>query len=173
MRKLIDKKKVFIFFVIFVLTLFFSVRQTTRGQTGRDYVKINITLSPTSAWWNDTITASGHAVWNNEDPFNQTVSVRKDNIEVCSTTANIITGFYSCNFYAPLELGNYNYIAYAINLTGIASNSSAKVLNVKLNYGQAPIGQTERVVYEQPMLIQEPDGRIRIAWARVKIWRGL
>jgi hypothetical protein len=172
MRISVDKKA-FVLVAIFILTLLFSVRQATLGQAGRDFVKINITLSPTSAWWNDSVTASGYAVWNNEDAFNQTVSVRRDNSEVCSTIANILTGFYSCSFYAPLEVGSYDYIAYAVNSTAIVSNSSATALNVKLNYGQTPIGQTERVVYEQPMLIQEPDGRIRIAWARVKIWRGL
>jgi len=173
MRISIDRKKAFMFFVIFVLTLFFSIRQTTRGQTGRDYVKVNITLSTTAAWWNDIVAASGYAVWNNEDAFNQTVSVRRDNSEVCSTIANIVTGYYSCNFHAPLELGSYDYIAYAVNASGDVSNSSAKTLTVKLNYGQNPIGQTERVVYEQPMLIQELDGKVGIVWARVKIWRGL
>ena len=167
-----DKKKSLMLVIIFVLSLFFLTDEITVGQTGRDSVIINLTLTPSTAWWSDTITASGYAVWNNEDPFNETVKVKKDGIEVCNISASIATGFYTCIFKSPKEFGVYSYIAYALNLTDTITNSSVKNLNVKLNYGLTPIGQTERVVYEQPMLIQEPTGRIRIVWARVKIWRG-
>jgi hypothetical protein len=177
------KTLIFFIFALFSLVLILASQEKVYGITGEENqtinvtppsVVLNLTFNPNPAWWNDTINASGYALWTNGDPFNQTVQVnRSDDTMICNVTANNVTGYYSCLFNAPLELGDYYHIAYAINETGgIKGNSSSVTLQVKPTYGKKAIGTADRVVYEVPMLIQDFNGKIRQAWVRIMTWKG-
>jgi hypothetical protein len=96
---------------------------------------------------------------------NENVNLTVSNIHCDNVTDS--SGYWSCTFNAPLELGTYTVNAM---IGSMFANTTTLTVNVK--YGEPPIGKTDRIVYEQPILIQEPSGKIRIAWARVMVWRG-
>lgn len=149
-----------ILFLLFVVYSFAS-------NTGNIYISLNVS----TVWWNDSVSLGGSANYTDGRPISSSdVAVKLDGTTYCTTQTDS-NGLWNCNFRAPLELGTYTLMVNITNTTHSFSNSTT--LSVKLNYGETPIGQTERVVYEQPMLIQEPSGKVRIVWARVKIWRGL
>lgn len=174
--------KELVFLLIILSLLLFLPHESSYATEGEEnqtfnvtaHVNLNLTLSPAVAWWNDTINASGYAVWSTGEKFNQTVEVnRTDGEKACSTTANNQTGFFNCSFNAPLELGNHYYVASAVNSTGgIEGNSSTTLMRVAPNYGQKPIGTVSRVVFEIPIIIQDLNGKVRQAWARIMIWKG-
>lgn len=159
------KAEILVLSLMFILLfVVYSFASTTEN--------VALSLNVTTAWWNDSIGLSGSANYSDGVPISGSdVAVNLDGRTYCTTQTDV-NGLWNCDFRAPLELGAYTLAVTITNSTG-STFSNSTTLNVKLNYGETPIGQTERVVYEQPMLIQEPDGRVRIAWARVKIWRGL
>jgi len=124
-----------------------------------------INLTSYKVWWNDSVTAYGRAVDQSGSPVaNENVNLTISNIRCNNVTDS--SGYWSCSFNAPLELGTYTVNA---RIGSIFINTTSLIVQVK--YGETPIGKRDRVVYEQPMLIQEPSGRIRIAWARIMVWR--
>jgi hypothetical protein len=127
---------------------------------------VSVDLSAYSVWWNDSVTARGRAL----DSGNSPITGADVNLTVSGERCDNITdpsGYWTCTFNAPLELGNYTV---DVRIGSTLTNSTG--LNVLLRYGNPPIGKTDRVVYEQPILIQELSGRIRTVWARVMVWRG-
>lgn len=126
---------------------------------------VNMTLNISKVWWGDGVLASG-SVFNstNGSVSDVTVRVQFNNTVFCSATSNS-TGGWSCGFAAPNETGSYQLDA------NISNTKFSATLTVAPNYGEKPSGTTERTVYEQPMLIQEPTGKIQIVFVRVLVWR--
>jgi len=124
-------------------------------------------LSFYEVWWDDSVTAYGIAFDNQGNPVPDNTGV---NLTISNRRCNNVTdssGSWQCRFNAPNELGTYTVYA---RIGNILINTTS--LTVKPKYGKTPIGKIERIVYEEPMMIQEPSGRIRIAWVRIMIWRG-
>ena len=125
--------------------------------------------SADTVWWNDTVVINGSARYNNGTGiYSANVSITVGNVRCNNTTDS--TGNYTCRFAAPQEVGKYNVSINITNSTG-PSVTNATTLNVRLKYGDAPIGTVGRVVYETPVFIQELSGRIRILSARITVWR--
>ena len=132
---------------------------------------ITITLNVTKYWWNDSVSINGTALYSNGDPISDgSVSVELNNKIYC-TTNTTPSGNYNCSFTAPLELGTYDVLVNVTSSTGSMFTNTTS-MKVQVKYGKTPIGTTDRIVYEQPMLIQEPSGRIRIVWVRIMVWGG-
>lgn len=124
-------------------------------------------LSSYDVWWNDSVTAYGTAFDADGNPVANNTGV---NLTISDRICNNVTdasGSWRCTFNAPNELGTY--LVYA-KIGDILLNTTT--LTVKPKYGNTPIGTIERVVYEQPMMIQDLSGRIIIAWIRIMAWRG-
>jgi hypothetical protein len=124
-------------------------------------------LSSYEVWWNDSVTAWGQAKDSGGDPISGAwvnLTVGSTEYNNCNQTNS--SGDWECVFNAPLELGTYTVSATVSYVTNSTS------LEVKITYGQEPIGTIDRVVFEIPALIQEPSGRIRIVWFRILVWRG-
>ncbi|HKZ45450.1 MAG TPA: hypothetical protein VJ343_01975 [archaeon] len=134
-----------------------------------DIVVIN--LNSTQTWWNDSILVNGVATYSNGNPISgSSVSVKLDGVANC-TTSTLPNGNYNCSFFAPLNLGTYTVSVNVTNSTGSSFTNSTS-LTVKMKYGQVPIGKSDRMTYEQPMLIQDISGKIKVVWARITVWRG-
>ena len=126
-----------------------------------------LALSATTAWWNDSVTATGKAQSTDgsvipDATVNLTVADRS-----CSNTTDA-NGEWICAFNAPLELGDHT-VAVTITKGGTVITNST-TLTVKLIYGTEPVGATERIVHKVPVMIQEPTGRIRKVWISVMVW---
>lgn len=158
------KLKILAFFTIMLLLFIATSLAATTGT-------VTIGLNVSSVWWNDSVNASGFAKYPNETVVsNGTLSLIVDGKTYSCPNSNS-NGLWNCSFRAPINLGSYSVMVNVTNSTNTLSLSNTTTLDVKVSYGEQPIGKTDRVVYEQPMLIQEPSGRIRIAWARIKVWR--
>jgi hypothetical protein len=132
---------------------------------------VTISLNASKVWWDDSVNASGIATYSSGNPISGTVSIKLDSTTYSCPNTVAATGFWNCTFNAPTELGTYTILVNVTNSTG-SSFTNTTTLYVTPNYGQKPIGTTDRVVYEVPMLIQDLNGRIRQAWARVMVWKG-
>lgn len=130
-----------------------------------------VTSTATTVWWNDSVTISGNATYSNGSVrYPDTVNITVGNVKCNNNTQT--NGGYFCTFKAPLELGIYNV---SINITNSTGNSilNHTTLTVKAKYGETPIGNVPRAVYETPLIMQEPSGRIRIVFIRIMAWRGV
>jgi hypothetical protein len=154
--------------ILFFLLIFFALYAilSFAATTGT----VSITLNVSDPWWNDSILVNGTALYSGGGPISGNVSIRLNNKVYC-TTETIANGNYNCSFGAPLELGDYAIMVDVTNSTGSTFTNTSS-LTVRARYGETPIGKVERVVYEEPMMIQEPSGTVKIAWARIMVWRG-
>lgn len=149
-----------------VLLLFFLVALTYAATEG--YVSID--LSNSTIWWNDTVTASGTAKYTNGTGISDSdLVITLNGITYCTSTTTS-SGIWSCSFQGPTELGKYTFQITVTNSTGTQFTNTT-TLWVKPSYGPTMVGRRDRVVYEQPMLIQDMNGKIKQVWARVKIWK--
>ena len=155
---------VILVFFVFLLLIFISV--TYAATDGY----VTISLNRTSYWWNETVVSDGTANYTNGNGItSSSFTITLNDVTYCSGTTTA-TGEWVCVFQAPNQLGTYTFSITVTNSTG-ATFTNTTALYVKPSYGPTPIGRTDRVVIEQPMLIQEPTGIIRQVWARVKIWK--
>ncbi len=125
--------------------------------------QMTINFNVSKVWWNDSINASGYtfpSTW---------VQINRSSNLVCNITSDS-NGFYSCVFNAPQEVGVYTYNAYSLNVNGNISTQNSALLNVAPNYGGTAT-RGDISVYEIPMLIQEPTGKIRTVNVKIKVWR--
>lgn len=178
--------RTFAFHGISLLIIFVSVLLLSNfsyGQAGPT-LTVNVTVSPNPAWWNDTIKVSGFAVWSDGTAFtasNGTIFINMTqrsltdpnpgNVTVCNTTTSS-SGSYACNFTAPLELGTFNIFVFGLDNQSASLDSETVLFEVKPIYGVSPTGATPRTVFEKPMLIQEPSGRVRAVIVRIITSRG-
>ena len=151
--------------LLFALILPFLLLSSSIAQSN-GYVTINLNSSKT--WWNDSLLAYGVARYSNGLPITDaTVSLFLNNESKSCPNTNS-NGEWECDFKAPLELGDFE-VSVRIEKNGeVFINSTS--LQVKIEYGETGRGEA-RSVFEEPILIQEPSGRIRIAMARVIVWK--
>lgn len=121
-------------------------------------------------WWNDTITVNGVASYTNGTAIaSATVNITLGSNTCSNTTAS--DGSYFCTINAPNNVGTYNLTINVTNSTGSSTINSSTIL-VEPTYGLAPAGTTPRMVYEIPMLMQEPSGKVNVVIVRITAWRG-
>lgn len=131
---------------------------------------VTVGLNRTSYWWNETVISNGTANYTNGTAMSShSFAITLNSVTYCSNTTTA-TGAWVCDFQAPNQIGTYTFSITVTNDTGSTFTNTTN-LYVKPSYGGTPIGKTDRVVIEQPMLIQEPSGIIRQIWAKVKIWK--
>jgi hypothetical protein len=124
---------------------------------------ITINLNSSTSWWQDSILAYGKASYSNGSPI-QNAEVRlfiDKEISCPNTTYN---GEWSCIFSAPKEIKKYQVIVEVNNVL------NQTTFQVAPSYGILPLGLVNRVVYEEPILIQDMDGKIKKVWIRIIVW---
>jgi hypothetical protein len=131
---------------------------------------VTLSLNSTKVWWNDTVNASGTATYSNGTAISGTAVLKVSDVQMCSYTVDA-SGFWNCTFRAPDEVKAYTVSVNVTNATG-SSFTNSTTLNVAPNYGASVGGTSDRVVYEQPMLIQDLNGTIKKIWVRITTWRG-
>lgn len=152
------------FFGVFFTFYFFPTLSVTPG-------RITISISNTSIWWNDTISVNGTASYLNGTTINNSNTIVSiNNVTTCTTTTNA-TGGYNCTFNGPLFLGTLN-LRVEVVAAGNEIVENTSTLHIKATYGPRPAGFVDRVVYEVPMLMQEPNGNITKVTASLLVWRG-
>jgi hypothetical protein len=151
-------------FIVFAFILTFIVLYQTIVVSDSE-TNINITLNSSSIWWEDDIQASGTLYNSSGGIPNENVNVTLDGVIKCSVTTDS-NGHYNCDFTAPNELGNYKVNATSENASVLT------ILQVRPSYGELPIGTIDRVVYEQPYLMQDKSGKIKIIQVKVTIYKG-
>jgi len=150
--------------ILLVLLMFINISLATTDGT------VTIDLNSSKTWWNDTVNASGMAFYSNETGISGTAVLTVNDVQMCSYSTDA-TGFWNCTFRAPDEIKTYTVLINVTNSTGYVFTNST-TLNVAPNYGGSFVGSTDRVVYEQPMLIQDLNGTIKKVWVRITTWRG-
>jgi len=150
--------------IVLVLLMFISITLAANEGT------VTIGLNSTKVWWNDTINASGRATYSNGTAISGTFVLKVGDIQECSHIL-ATNGFWNCTFRAPDEIKAYTILVNVTNTTDYSFTNST-TLNVAPNYGGNPIGTVDRVVYEQPMFIQDLNGMIKKIWVRVTTWKG-
>jgi len=125
---------------------------------------ITITLNSSKVWWLDGINASGRVYNASGGIQGLTVNIKIAGETKCSSVTDS-EGRYNCSFTAPNELGSYVVLAEA------EDTYTSATLKVAPNYGSTAIGTANRVVYEQPMLIQDLNGKIKKVWVRIMVWK--
>lgn len=134
-------------------------------------VSVSIVLNNTEPWWNESVLARVHAERIDGSPVQGgDVNITVNQTLVCSNkTATDSNGNYSCIFNAPAQLGLYYVYAY------VADPLTSKVFyNYTLMNVTAKIGAEERAAniacYEEPVIIQNPDGTLRKATLKVCVY---
>ncbi|MEM5794485.1 MAG: hypothetical protein QXS48_00375 [Candidatus Aenigmatarchaeota archaeon] len=123
---------------------------------------VTLNLNSSVSWWQDTILAYGEAKDFNGMPIqNAEVKIFVDREITCPNTNS--TGHWSCVFNAPEEIKNHQIF---VNISGI---SNFTFLKVSPYYGKIA-SSTNRIAYEEPMLIQDLNGKIKRVWLRVIVW---
>jgi hypothetical protein len=150
--------------IVLVLLMFISISFAASEGT------VTLSLNSTKVWWNDTVNASGTAIYSNGTPISGTFVFKVNDVQTCSYSVDA-NGFWNCTFRAPDEIKAYTVLVNVTNATGY-SFANSTILNVAPNYGRSVVGTIDRVVYEQPMLIQDLNGTIKKIWVRITTWRG-
>ncbi|MEM5797225.1 MAG: hypothetical protein QXD72_01725 [Candidatus Aenigmatarchaeota archaeon] len=145
-------------------------------------VTITMILNVTEPNWNESVMlsgvatrADGSAIDTSGDPadvevyLNDTSPPRK----ICTTDTNS-TGGYTCNFTAPLALGSYELNVTVDDPTTGKTSSNTTMFTIKQKLGEAPtIEKTAKDIacFEEPRVVQNPDGTIEIAIVRICVWK--
>jgi len=126
-------------------------------------MSLTIFLNSSKVWWNDSIYASGSAVYaNGTMDSSDTYTFYINEISQCGGTTNS-SGGWSCTFRAPIEINSYEA---KISLVAAAA-SNTTVLYVRPNYGFTPSGTSNRAVIEIPSFIEDMNGRLKIVIVRI------
>jgi len=143
------------------------------------WVNVTISLNSTEVWWNESVLISGTAIrsdWSkvdtSEDPDSD-VRVYVNNILSAITETNA-EGIYNATIYAPLSIGTYIINVTVRDPVVMKNFSNTTILEVKPTYGgMKREKEAARNVgcYEQPMIIQNPDGSIQTVMARICTWK--
>ena len=143
------------------------------------WINVTISLNSTEVWWNESVLISGTAIRSDlskvdtsEDPDSD-VRVYINNILSAITETNA-EGFYNVTIYAPLSIGTYIINVSVKDPIMMRYFSNTTILEVKPTYGGTKREkESARNVgcYEQPMIIQNPDGSIQTVVARICTWK--
>ncbi len=146
-----------ILLVLFLLSIFLTFVYASEEGI------VTINLNSSTSWWQDTILAYGEAKYLNGSPIKDAeVKIFVDREIVCPKTN--ADGKWSCVFNAPKEIKKYQVL---VEVNGILNQTSFQVVP---NYGKVPSGLVDRVVYEEPVLIQDLNGRIKKVWMKIMVW---
>jgi hypothetical protein len=129
---------------------------------------LTFSLNESTAWWNDPLNASGSFTSANGPVAGSTVSVNLSSQTRCTAVTDS-NGNWWCTFIAPTYSGSYLYTAGSISLQ--ASNSTPLI--VAATYGAKPTGTASRGVVNVPMLMQFPDGTVRIVMVTVTVYQSV
>ncbi len=145
-------------------------------------VTTTIKLNNTSPNWNDWVNVQGVA--NRSDGSSIDTSADPEDVKIyvnsslrCTIDTNS-SGGYSCNFRAPSSLGLYEVNVTITDPTTGKSWWNSTTFNVQQQIGQ-PIeeGASEEdeaesvACYEEPRLVQNPDGTLAVSIVRICVWR--
>lgn len=146
-------------------------------------VTITMILNNTSPNWNETVRLEGVAtrsdgtvIDTSADP--EDVRVYSNSTNVCITDTNS-SGGYTCNFSAPLAIGLYQLNVTVSDPTTSKTWSNTTTFNVKQKFGDVQTGEVPTsegtaesiACYEEPRIVQNPDGTIEVAIVRICVWK--
>ena len=137
-------------------------------------VTITMILNVTEPNWNEGVMLSGvatrsdgSAIDTSADP--EDVEVYRNGTNICVTDTSS-TGRYTCNFTAPGAVGLYQLNVTVDDPTTGKTWSNTTTFTVKQIFGEAKTAETTAgtiACYEEPRLVQNPDGTIEIAIVRI------
>ncbi|MBI2547599.1 MAG: hypothetical protein HYW23_04110 [Candidatus Aenigmarchaeota archaeon] len=141
-------------------------------------VTITMILNNTQPIWNESVglqgvatRSDGTAVDTSADPSD--VNIYVNSTLVCSTATNS-TGGYTCNFTAPSSIGPYQVIANVTDPTTSVTWTNSTTFTVKQTVGTQKTTETTAnniACYEEPRLIQNPDGTLKVSTVRICVWK--
>ncbi|MCS7106254.1 MAG: hypothetical protein NZ942_02985 [Candidatus Aenigmarchaeota archaeon] len=148
--------KLLLLFLIFLLIFLAFAFASEEGT-------VTLSLNSSVSWWQDAILAYGEAKNSDGLPIqNAEVKLFVDKEITCPNTS--FNGKWFCVFNAPDEIKNYNVF---VKVSGILNSTSLKV---SPTYGRLPSGSITRVAYEEPILFQDLNGKIKVVWLRLIVW---
>ncbi|MEM7827037.1 MAG: CARDB domain-containing protein [Candidatus Aenigmatarchaeota archaeon] len=140
---------------------------------------VSVSLNQTEVWWNDSIAVNGTAkrsdntaIDTSSDPESDVKIIINSVIKAITETSS--TGYYNATIYAPSAIGAYTVnVSVRDPITGKIFSNTTQLI-VKPQYGEEKAEQ-ERArnigCYEEPRIIQNPDGTIRRVVVRVCTWK--
>lgn len=141
-------------------------------------ITITMILNNTEPNWNEGVMLSGNAtradgstVDTSADP--EDVEVFLNSSKVCTTDTNSAGG-YTCNFAAPSAIGLYELNVTVDDPVTGKTHWNTTTFNVKQKFGEARATETvaENIAcYEEPRIVQNPDGTIGIAIVRICVFK--
>jgi len=133
---------------------------------------VSINLNATSVGWGEPVNASGQAVYNDTGYVTSSTAAIKISGSTKCTDPTDSVGRYDCVFTAPQSLGTYTVIVEVTDKdTGKVFTNSA-TLTVMTTYGGAkPIVAEQVTCYEEPRIVQNPDGTITKTTVRICVWK--
>ncbi len=150
-------------------------------------VTVTMKLNNTEPNWNGGVMLSGVATRSDSSAVDTSggssdVTVYQNSTTVLCTTDTNSTGGYTCNFTAPSNLGVYQLNVTVNDTTTSKSWSNTTTFNVIQQFGGetvpvapqtvAPETSAESIAcYEEPKIIQNPDGTIEIAIVTICAWK--
>ncbi len=139
---------------------------------------ITMILNVTTPNWNESVMlsgvatrADGSAIDTSADPEN--VEVYRNGTNICITDTNS-SGGYTCNFTASSAVGLYELNVTVDDPTTGKTWSNTTTFTVKQQLGEAKTTEStaESVAcYEEPRLVQNPDGTIEVSIVRICVWK--
>lgn len=144
---------------------------------GNFNVTVTVILNNTAPNWNESIgvagvatRSDGSAIDTSSDPADVEVFVNSS--RVCTTDTNS-SGGYICNFTAPNALGLYSVNVTVDDPTTSLTHWNSTTFNVKASFGSTQSGTSSAssvACYEEPRVVQNPDGTLEIASVRVCVF---
>lgn len=137
-------------------------------------VTITISLNNTAPSWSQGIRATGKATradGSNVDTNANDLNIYLNGTLYCTNETDS-NGDYACDFSAPSTTGIYLANVTVVDPTTSRTWSNTTSLSVKPSFGEtAAIEKTAASVscYEEPRIVQNPDGTLKIAYVRVCI----
>lgn len=141
-------------------------------------VTITMILNVTTPNWNESVMlsgvatrADGSAIDTSSNP--EDVEVYRNGTQICITDTNS-SGGYTCNFTAPSAVGLYQLNVTVDDPTTSKTSSNTTTFSVKQSFGETVT--TEKTAesiacYEEPRIVQNPDGTIEVAIIRICAWK--
>ena len=136
---------------------------------------VDLTLNSSEYWWDDPVKIEGVAKRLDGTPINDSdVTVLLEGKNVCPLAATDANGYFSCDFRAPNEVGDYEIFVGVKDVETGKIISNITILHVKITYGgskQAEETAKSVSCYEVPEIIQNPDGTVKRVMVRVCVWK--
>lgn len=139
---------------------------------------ITMILNVTEPNWNESVMLSGVATRTDTSAIDtsaepEDVEVFLNGSRICITDTNS-SGGYTCNFTAPLAVGLYELNVTVDDPTTGRMWSNTTTFNVKQQFGGTATTESTAesiACYEEPRVVQNPDGTIEVAIVRICVWK--